>query len=123
MYGGANVFPAYFEHIHPIYPFLDQVSFEERVSSPDAHASESTQKTWLVLYHAVLSLGCMYHNGGSFQPAHGLAWNYFRTSVSHFQDLLLCKASLLKAQVRFGPRNEHHISNFVGDDSNGEVPS
>lgn len=41
----------------------------------------------------------MYHDGGSFQPAHGLAWHYFKASFDHFKDVLTCPASLLKAQA------------------------
>lgn len=90
---------AYFEQVHPIYPFLDQTSFEGRASSTHLETSGSTHETWLALYHTVLSLGCMYHDGGSFEPAKGLAWHYFSLAFRHFQDVLICKASLLKAQV------------------------
>jgi hypothetical protein len=90
---------AYFEQVHPIYPFLDQAAFERRASSTELEASDTTHETWLALYHTILSLGCMYHDGGSFEPAKGLAWHYFRLSFRHFQDVLICKASLLKAQV------------------------
>jgi len=96
---GANQTAAFFEHVHPIYPFLDQATFEGRTSSTQLEASDSTHETWLALYHTVLSLGCMYHGGGSFEPEKGLAWHYFRLSFRHFQDVLICKASLLKAQV------------------------
>ncbi|PVH91671.1 hypothetical protein DM02DRAFT_663725 [Periconia macrospinosa] len=90
---------SYFEQVHPIYPFLEQATFEGRASSTQLEASDPTHETWLALYHTVLSLGCMYHNGGSFEPAKGLAWHYFRLSFRHFQDVLMCKASLLKAQA------------------------
>ncbi|KAF5641398.1 transcriptional regulatory [Fusarium sp. NRRL 52700] len=90
---------SYFEQVHPIYPFLDRVTFEERVSCTQPQGSDSTHETWLALYHTVLSLGCMYHDGGSFEPGKGLAWHYFRLAFRHFQDVLICKASLLKAQA------------------------
>ncbi|KAF5232115.1 hypothetical protein FANTH_13111 [Fusarium anthophilum] len=90
---------SYFEQVHPIYPFLDQARFEERVSCAQPQGSDPTHETWLALYHTVLSLGCMYHDGGSFEPAKGLAWHYFRLAFRHFQDVLICKASLLKAQA------------------------
>jgi hypothetical protein len=95
----ANRNTAYFEQVHPLYPFLDQATFEGRASCTPPEASDSTHETWLALYHTVLSLGCMYHDGGSFEPAKGLAWHYFRLSFRRFQDVLMCKASLLKAQV------------------------
>jgi hypothetical protein len=90
---------AYFQQVHPIYPFLDQEVFENRASHDEGGAHDSSDKAWLALFHAVISLGCMFHDGGSLQPAHGLAWHYFRVALRHLQDLLLSKASLLKAQV------------------------
>src|SRR4051794_34670601 len=90
---------AYFKHLHPVYPFLDQADFERRSTSSDLEISDINQKTWSALYHAVLSLGCMYDNGGSFKPAEGLAWHYFRISFRQLQDVLMCRASILKAQV------------------------
>ncbi|KAH7308924.1 hypothetical protein B0I35DRAFT_440994 [Stachybotrys elegans] len=90
---------SYFEQVHPIYAFIDQATFDERASCPQPEASDSTHETWLALYHTVLSLGCMYNDGGSFEPAKGLAWHYFRLAFRHFQDVLICKASLLKAQA------------------------
>ncbi|KXJ93625.1 hypothetical protein Micbo1qcDRAFT_38206 [Microdochium bolleyi] len=90
---------SYFEQVHPLYPFLDQATFEQRVSGLPPEASDSNYETWLALYHTVLSLGCMYHDGGSFEPAKGLAWHYFRLSFRHLQHVLMCRASILKAQV------------------------
>lgn len=97
-----NPCAAYFEHIHPVYPFLDPADFK-RKSASDMETSDINQKTWSALYYAVLSLGCMYHDGGSFKPAEGLAWHYFRVSFRHFQDVLMCRASILKAQVSQPP--------------------
>ncbi|EUC27735.1 hypothetical protein COCCADRAFT_110891 [Bipolaris zeicola 26-R-13] len=101
IFSRANRTIAYFEQVHMIYPFLDRDSFEERASSFNPQDSGPTHETWLVLYHTVLSLGCMYHDGGSFEPAKGLAWYYFSLVFHHFQDVLMCKASLLKAQAVF----------------------
>lgn len=47
----------------------------------------------------MLSLGCVYYDWGSFEPAKSLAWYYFSLAFHHFQDVLMCKASLLKAQA------------------------
>ncbi|KAG7407189.1 hypothetical protein Forpe1208_v012564 [Fusarium oxysporum f. sp. rapae] len=54
---------SYFEQVHPIYPFLDQVTFEERASCTQPQGSDSTHETWLALYHTVLSLGCFFAQG------------------------------------------------------------
>src|ERR1700712_1963024 len=90
---------AYFQQVHPIYPFLDQQAFEHRASLEGSGVHDSSDKAWSALFHAVISLGCMFHDGGSLQPAHGLAWHYFRVALQHLQDVLLSKASLLKVQV------------------------
>ncbi|KAK3640783.1 hypothetical protein LTR56_011660 [Elasticomyces elasticus] len=90
---------SYFEQVHPIYPFLDQVAFERRASSEEHGVAESSDKVWSALYYAVISLGCMFHDGGSFKPAHGRAWHYFRVAFQRLQDVLVSKASLLKAQA------------------------
>jgi hypothetical protein len=95
----ANRCVAYFQQVHPIYPFLDQEAFERRASYEENGAHDVPDKAWSALYHAVISLGCMFHDGGSLQPADGLAWHYFRVALRHFQDVLVSKASLLKAQV------------------------
>jgi hypothetical protein len=107
LFPGANEIIAYFEQVHPVYPFLDEAAFKEKVTSTRLEASDSTHKTWLALYHTILSIGCMYHDGGSFEPAKGLAWHYFRLAFRHFQDVLMCKATLLKAQVSPTPSQEH----------------
>ncbi|PSS23173.1 hypothetical protein M430DRAFT_135842 [Amorphotheca resinae ATCC 22711] len=89
---------AYFEHVHPIYPFLDQEAFQTRASSLQ-HSQVPTDKAWPALYHAVLALGCQYHDGGSFEPWRGEAWRYFEVSLSLAPDLLIIKPSLMTVQA------------------------
>ncbi|KAJ5022336.1 hypothetical protein PSV08DRAFT_370219 [Bipolaris maydis] len=55
--------------------------------------------TYLFLYQD--SLWCVYHDGYSFEPAKGLACHFFSLAFHHFQDMLICKASLLKALALF----------------------
>lgn len=91
--------PAYFEQVHPIYPFLNRTLFEERAFNAQlAHQFES-DKSWSALYHAVLAIGCQYHDCGSFEPGKGLAWKYFEIIFSLCPDLLISKASLTTVQA------------------------
>lgn len=46
--------PAYFDNIHPIYPFLDREDFEQALASGGAHVEKTR---FLALYYAVLALG------------------------------------------------------------------
>ncbi|EXJ56385.1 uncharacterized protein A1O5_12652, partial [Cladophialophora psammophila CBS 110553] len=92
---------SYFEQISPIYPFLDQDHFEQKAFSLQDNSLDPLHKPWLALYYAILSLGCLYHEGGSFNSGKGLAWRYFQISFSYFADVLISKPSLLKAQAIF----------------------
>jgi len=103
---------AYFKHVHPLFPFLNQASFERRIASLKAEVSESAQKTWSALYNTIMSLGCMYHDGGSFQPAYGLAWQFFKISFDNLKDVLTAPPSLLKAQVRYVCLQKQTVDSF-----------
>ena len=89
----------YFEHVHPISPFLDRSWFEEIVSKPDFATMISENKAWSALYHAVLALGSQYAGGGSFEPGKGLSWRLFSVSLSLFPDLLILPDSLLTLEA------------------------
>lgn len=91
-------FIAYFENIHPMYPFLDRKGFEEKVSSMQ---NESLQKNtaWSALYYGVLALGSQFHNKGDFSPEKGLAWHLFKHALGLMPDLVGPDATLLNVQV------------------------
>jgi hypothetical protein len=94
-----DTFTAYFERIHPIYPFLDKDSFESAVFSDDLAFQLSRSSAWNCLYHAVLALGCQMSHGGSYEPGAGKAWELFSIALGTFADLLLQPDSLLVLQA------------------------
>jgi len=95
----VNFDKAYFEQVHPVYPFLDQEAFERKVFGEVLSQSLATDKVWSALYHTVLAIGCQYNDGGSFDPGNGQAWNLFEIALSHFQDIVMTRSSLMAVQV------------------------
>ncbi len=90
---------AYFENLHPVYPFLDREEFNSHAFG--SHLPEMLQfsKAFSALYHAVLALGSQYHQGGSFEPNSGRAWNLFQISLGYMSDILVPPYSLVNLQV------------------------
>lgn len=89
----------YFEHVHPLYPFLDADTWHAAVSRPDFHRDLDRNKPWHCLYHAVLALGCQHAQGGSFEPGNGASWAVFSLALGAFSDLLLLPDSLVALQA------------------------
>ncbi|KAB8264315.1 fungal-specific transcription factor domain-containing protein [Aspergillus pseudonomiae] len=89
----------YFKRIHPMYPFLDRQSFEETAFSTNLAQTLETTPAFSALYHAVLALGCQYHDGGSFDPGKGKAWKFFQMSLGLMADILVPRESLLNLQA------------------------
>lgn len=89
----------YFEHVHPMYPFLDLQTWEVTVSMPDFHQTLAQNRPWHCLYYTVLALGCQYAHGGSFEPGKGEAWSLFSLALAGFSDLLLLPDSLVTLQA------------------------
>ncbi|KAE8375731.1 fungal-specific transcription factor domain-containing protein [Aspergillus bertholletiae] len=89
----------YFKRIHPLYPFLDRQSFEETAFSTTLAQTLETAPAFSALYHAVLALGCQYHDGGSFDPGKGKAWKFFQMSLGLMADILVPRESLLTLQA------------------------
>lgn len=90
---------AYFEHIHPVYPFLDQTEFEKKAFDSRLPQLWAVNPSFSALYHAVLALGCQYRGGGSFDPGKGKAWDLFQVSLGLMADILVPRESLLNLQV------------------------
>ncbi|EXA30695.1 hypothetical protein FOVG_17960 [Fusarium oxysporum f. sp. pisi HDV247] len=90
---------SYFEEIHPIYPFLDRTSFEEKASSPRLMELLSVDNAWCALYHAILSLGSLYHDCGSLTAFSGTAWDIFRVSLTLFSRIIFGRRTLVAAQA------------------------
>ncbi|RAQ57073.1 hypothetical protein COH20_009313 [Aspergillus flavus] len=89
----------YFKRIHPMYPFLDRQSFEETAFSATLAQTLEGTPAFSALYHAVLALGCQYHDGGSFDPGKGKAWKFFQMSLGLMVDILVPRESLLSLQA------------------------
>ncbi len=90
----------YFEHVHPIFPFLDRGSFERTIGSPDLSKLLASNKAWSALYHSVLALGCQYEDGGEhIRGRERRAWALFATSLALFPDLLTLPDSLTMLQA------------------------
>ncbi|KIW29434.1 hypothetical protein, variant [Cladophialophora immunda] len=90
---------AYFQRVHPFYPFLDQTTFEQNIADPDFSRKLSTNKALSALYHSVLALGCQHCRNGSFEPGKSRAWQLFSVALSLFPDLLTLPDSLLTLQA------------------------
>ena len=90
---------SFFQYVHPMYPFLDRDEFDKTASRPDLGDFLARNATWQALYYAILGLGSMYHNGGSFLPGEGLSWKFFQASLNLMPELLLIRRTIETAQV------------------------
>ncbi|KAK0620623.1 hypothetical protein B0T14DRAFT_234895 [Immersiella caudata] len=73
---------AYFDHIHPVYPFLDEEEFcSIALSSALDDDYLKRNPVFSCLYHTVLALGSQYFHGGGFVPRLGQAWGLFQISL------------------------------------------
>ncbi|EXJ89901.1 hypothetical protein A1O3_02968 [Capronia epimyces CBS 606.96] len=90
---------AYFDRVHPFYPFLDQSDFESALVDPDLPRRLSTNKAFSALYHSVLALGSQYCGYGSFEPGKSRSWQLFSVALALFPDLLTLPDSLLTLQA------------------------
>ncbi|KAJ5721925.1 uncharacterized protein N7483_009859 [Penicillium malachiteum] len=91
----------YFEHVHPIYPFLHREEFEKKALDKQCLAFCQESASFSALYHAVLALGCQRREGGCFQPGQGTAWKLFKVAFSHFPNIIASKETLVHAQAIF----------------------
>ncbi|KAF2267151.1 hypothetical protein CC78DRAFT_434544, partial [Lojkania enalia] len=89
---------AYFEYVHPNYPFLDRQQIESIALSPHLQEKLATDKAWSALFYSILALGSQYRDGGSYQPAKNIAWAFFSTALALFPDLLISKTNLVIVQ-------------------------
>ncbi|KAF2963346.1 hypothetical protein GQX73_g10232 [Xylaria multiplex] len=90
---------AYFEYIHPLYPFLDQTEFKMRASNPQFIESPPHEPAFPALYHTVLALGCQYLEDRSFDPDSGPSYKLFRVALKLLPSLLVSSASLPALQA------------------------
>lgn len=90
---------AYFEHVHPIYPFLDQKEFKDGIHNFNKARDISANPSLSALYYAVLALGCQQVGRGSFHPGQGQAWEFYQVSLGLLSDILHPCDSLINLQV------------------------
>ena len=90
---------AYFDHIHPIYPFLDRQTFERKVFQGDLALLLRDSPPFSALYYSVLALGSQFHGSGSFEPGRGTSWKFFQAALGLFPEILIPKETLVNVQV------------------------
>lgn len=93
----------YFDHIHPSFPFIDRVTFEQKIFHASLPSTSDTSPQLSALYHAVLALGCQIHGGGSFEPGKGKAWGLFLVAMSHVAEDKHLGDALTSLQVCMSP--------------------
>lgn len=103
---------AYFEHVNPVYPTLDEDDFRFQASEPRLQGCLLASPPFSALYHAVLALGCQYEEGGTFDPGKGRSWKLFQISLSLIPEVLTPKETLINVQVgQFKYINSYSRSN------------
>ncbi|KAL2815129.1 fungal-specific transcription factor domain-containing protein [Aspergillus granulosus] len=95
----TNHIQRYFEVLHPVYPFLDRRSFEEKVASSNLLHVLETDYAFCGLYYAVLALGCQYNGFGFFIPENNRAWRLFQMGLSRLDRILMLPESLANLQA------------------------
>jgi hypothetical protein len=94
----ASYISAYFEHVHPVYPFLDRKDFEQMASDANLAGKLDSRPAFSALYHAVLALGCQYVGDCPFD-SRGKPWQLFHVSLKLLPHILLPPDSLVDLQV------------------------
>ncbi|KAL2829060.1 fungal-specific transcription factor domain-containing protein [Aspergillus pseudoustus] len=95
----ASHIQRYFEVLHPVYPFLDRLAFEEKATSADLLVLLETEYAFCGLYYAVLALGCQYNGLGSFMPDNNRAWEFFQMALGRLDQILMSPESLANLQA------------------------
>ncbi|KAH7377464.1 fungal-specific transcription factor domain-containing protein [Cadophora sp. MPI-SDFR-AT-0126] len=89
----------YFDHVQPIYPFLDRGDFEASAFRPDVAELIASNPSFSALYHTVLALGCLYQGGGGYAAGVGTSWGLFTEARRHLSDILIGTESLQSLQA------------------------
>lgn len=90
---------AYFENVHPQFPFLDRAKFERRVADPDLSQDLNSNRPFSALYHAVLALGCQYVFDKTLDPVNVDSWRFASVSLGLLPLVLLPRETLVTLQV------------------------
>lgn len=113
-------FLAYFEEMHPLYPFIHRETFCSIAFGPRVRERLFADPAWCALYHAVLTLGCVCVEGDAFRPTEGKEWQFFRICLSRLSQLLLRQRTLAAVQVRQVPLLSRSALTFPGAHTDGE---
>ncbi|KIX02714.1 uncharacterized protein Z518_08656 [Rhinocladiella mackenziei CBS 650.93] len=97
----AQYINAYFDEVHPLYPFLDRKEFEEKARQPQLSEFLKLNAPFSALYHSVLALGCQFREEGAFDPGKGKAWTYFQIALGLLPELMIPQETLTGVQSIF----------------------
>ncbi len=89
----------YFDHVHPLFPFLMKGEFDHQVLDHESRETLEQDTNFFALYNAVLAIGSQLSGHGSFEPGEGISWQLFQASLSRLGELTGSKPCLLSIQV------------------------
>lgn len=89
----------YFDHIHPLFPFLVKGEFDQQILDHESDEALEQDTPFFALYNAILAIGSQLSGHGSFEPGEGISWQLFQASLSRLGELTGCKPCLLSIQV------------------------
>ncbi|EED16125.1 conserved hypothetical protein [Talaromyces stipitatus ATCC 10500] len=91
----------YFEDVYSVWPYLPRDAFEGAANAPNLGSRLESDHAWAATFYAVLSLGVLHEQGGSFAPLQGPAWPIFQRAMKLFPLLLMAKKTVAIAQALF----------------------
>jgi hypothetical protein len=89
----------YFDHVHPLFPFLVRKDFEQQILDHGNQDLLEQDTPFHVLYHAIQATGSQYCGQGAFEPGIGKAWVLFQTALDRLDELLGSRPCLESVQV------------------------
>ncbi|PCG88958.1 Transcription factor [Penicillium occitanis (nom. inval.)] len=89
----------FFEDVHSIWPYLPRDAFEDAATAPNLGSRLESDYAWAATFYAVLSLGVLHEQGGSFAPLQGPAWLIFQRAMKLFPFLLIARKTVAVAQA------------------------
>lgn len=95
----ARYVNAFFDEVHPFYPVLDRRTFEQTAFGSNAHTELTANPAWCALYFAVLTLGCLNSEGGTWFGGEGREWEFFTVCLARMPDLLFTHRNLTTVQA------------------------
>ncbi|KAK5055327.1 hypothetical protein LTR84_013077 [Exophiala bonariae] len=89
----------YFDHVHPLFPFLVRKDFEQQILEHGNQDLLEQDTPFYVLYHAIQATGSQYCGQGAFEPGIGKAWALFQTALDRLDELLGSRPCLESVQA------------------------